>query len=161
MKCPFCDSVEDRVLDSRPSQDGTAIRRRRECINCGKRFTTYEYVEQMPLMVVKRDGRREPYNRQKLLNGILLACRKRPISRAEIEKLIDFVETRLNEDCRVEVNSSELGELVLKQLLSIDPVAYVRFASVYRQFNSPEQFVEELENLKKGDQRGKTGGTEP
>ncbi len=115
----------------------------------------------MPLMVVKRDGRREPYNRQKLLNGILLACRKRPISRAEIEKLIDFVETRLNEDCRVEVNSSELGELVLKQLLSIDPVAYVRFASVYRQFNSPEQFVEELENLKKGDQRGKTGGTEP
>jgi transcriptional repressor NrdR len=161
MKCPFCDSVEDRVLDSRPSQDGTAIRRRRECTNCGKRFTTYEYVEQMPLMVVKRDGRREPYNRQKLLNGILLACRKRPISRAEIEKLIDFVETRLNEDCRVEVSSSELGELVLKQLLSIDPVAYVRFASVYRQFNSPEQFVEELENLKKGDQRGKTGETEP
>ncbi|MCR4423008.1 MAG: transcriptional regulator NrdR [candidate division WOR-3 bacterium] len=161
MKCPFCDSVEDRVLDSRPSQDGTAIRRRRECTNCGKRFTTYEYVEQMPLMVVKRDGRREPYNRQKLLNGILLACRKRPISRAEIEKLIDFVETRLNEDCRVEVSSSELGELVLKQLLLIDPVAYVRFASVYRQFNSPEQFVEELENLKKGDQRGKTGETEP
>lgn len=159
MKCPFCESVEDRVLDSRPSQDGTAIRRRRECAHCGKRFTTYEYVEQMPLMVVKRDGRREPYDRQKLLNGILLACRKRPVSRTDIEKLVDAVETKLTADSRVEVSSTELGELVLEQLLSIDPVAYVRFASVYRQFNSPEQFVEELKNLKKGVQCGKTGKT--
>lgn len=157
MKCPYCSNEEDRVLDSRPSQDGTAIRRRRECTVCGKRFTTYEYIEQMPLMVIKRDRRREPYDRQKLLNGILLACRKRPVSRTEIEKLIDAVEAKVTEDSRVEVSSTELGELVLEKLLAIDPVAYVRFASVYRQFNSPEQFVEELKNLKKGDKRGKIG----
>ncbi|MGQ9678102.1 MAG: transcriptional regulator NrdR [bacterium] len=155
MKCPYCSNEEDRVLDSRPSQDGKATRRRRECTVCGKRFTTYEYIEQMPLMVIKRDGRREPYDRQKLLNGILLACRKRPISRTEIEKIINSVEVKLTEDSRGEVNSSEVGELVLEQLLSIDPVAYVRFASVYRHFNSPEQFVEELKNLKKGSKSGK------
>lgn len=108
-------------------------------------------------MVIKRDRRRAPYDRQKLLNGILLACRKRPVSRAEIEKLIDAVEAKVTEDSRVEVSSAELGELVLEKLLAIDPVAYVRFASVYRQFNSPEQFVEELKNLKKGDKRGKIG----
>ncbi len=150
MKCPYCSSENDRVLDSRPAQDGTAIRRRRECIACGNRWTTYEYIERTPLMVIKRDGRREPYDRQKLLNGILLACRKRPVSRNRIEELVNKVEAKLSEDSQTEVSSKELGELVLERLLEIDPVAYVRFASVYRQFNSPEQFVEELKHLKKG-----------
>lgn len=157
MKCPYCLNEEDKVLDSRPAQEGNAIRRRRECLKCGKRFTTYEYIERTPLMVVKRDGRHEPYDRQKVVNGILLACRKRPVGRAEIEKLVDAVENKLSEDGRIEVSSAELGEMVLEQLINIDPVAYVRFASVYRQFNSPEQFVEELKNLKKG---GIGGGTE-
>jgi len=150
MKCPYCSCDEDKVLDSRPAQEGNAVRRRRECLRCGKRFTTYEYIERVPLMVVKRDGRREPYDRQKLINGVVLACRKRPVGRAEIEKLVDAVELKLSEDSRVEVSSAELGGMVLEQLINLDPVAYVRFASVYRQFNSPEQFVEELKNLKKG-----------
>ncbi len=136
------------MLDSRPALDGTSIRRRRECSNCGKRFTTYEYIEQIPLMVIKRDGRREPYERQKLLNGLLLACRKRPISRERIENLVTTIESKLSEDSRIEVSTSELGEMVLEQLIDFDPVAYVRFASVYRQFDSPEQFVEELNKLK-------------
>jgi len=138
-------------LDSRPAQDGAAIRRRRECSNCGKRFTTYEYVERTPLLVVKRDGRREPFERAKLVNGILLACRKRPVNRAAIDKLVDRVEARLSEESPTEVPSTRVGELVLEQLSLLDPVAYVRFASVYRQFNSVEQFAEELKNLKKGE----------
>lgn len=150
MKCPYCSGEEDKVLDSRPAQDGNAIRRRRECLGCGRRFTTYEYIERIPLMVIKRDGRREPYDRQKLINGVVLACRKRPVGREKIEKMVDSVELKLSEDSRIEVSSTELGELVLEQLINLDPVAYVRFASVYRQFNSPEQFVEELNNLKKG-----------
>ncbi|MGQ9707272.1 MAG: transcriptional regulator NrdR [bacterium] len=150
MKCPYCSGEEDKVLDSRPAQDGNAIRRRRECLGCGRRFTTYEYIERIPLMVIKRDGRREPYDRQKLINGVVLACRKRPVGREKIEKMVDSVELKLSEDSRIEVSSTELGELVLEQLINLDPVAYVRFASVYRQFDSPEQFVEELNNLKKG-----------
>lgn len=118
-------------------------------MKCGRRFTTYEYVERMPLMVIKRDGRREPYDRQKVVNGIVLACRKRPVGRQEIEQVVEAVETRLEEQGRVEVSSAEIGELVLEQLIKIDPVAYVRFASVYRQFTSPEQFVEELKKFKK------------
>lgn len=142
-------------MESRPAQDGTSIRRRRECSKCGRRFTTYEYIERTPLMVIKRDGGREPYERQKLVNGVLLACRKRPVSRDRIEKLVNEVEARLSEDERLEVSSAELGEMVLEQLINIDPVAYVRFASVYRQFNTPEQFVEELNNLK---ERRESGG---
>jgi len=149
MKCPFCGNDHDRVLDSRPARDGAAVRRRRECSKCGHRFTTYEYVEKTPLIVVKRNGTREPFDRGKLLAGVVLACRKRPISREDMDKLVDSVEARLGEDYRLEVPSQELGELVLERLSVLDPVAYVRFASVYRQFDSPEHFVEELENLKR------------
>jgi transcriptional repressor NrdR len=144
------------VLDSRPAQDGNAIRRRRECLKCGRRFTTYEYVERMPLMVIKRDGRHEPYDRQKVVNGIVLACRKRPVGRQEIERVVEAVEARLEEQGKLEVSSTEIGEMVLEQLIKIDPVAYVRFASVYRQFNSPEQFVEELKKLEREEQGGRT-----
>ena len=149
MKCPFCGNDDDRVLDSRPAREGAAVRRRRECSKCSNRFTTYEYVERTPLMVVKRNGSREPFDRGKLLAGVVLACRKRPISREEMDKLVDSVEVKLGEDYRLEVPSQELGELVLEHLSVIDPVAYVRFASVYRQFESPEHFVEELKNLKR------------
>ncbi len=148
MKCPFCGDDDDRVLDSRPARDGAAVRRRRECAKCNSRFTTYEYVERTPLMVVKRDGSRQPYDRGKLLAGVVLACRKRPISRDDMEKLVDSVDVKLGEDSRLEVPSQELGELVLERLCALDPVAYVRFASVYRQFDSPEHFVEALKNLK-------------
>jgi len=150
MKCPACSHDEDRVLDSRPAREGEAVRRRRECAKCGERFTTYEYVERNPLLVVKRDGRREPYDRGKLIAGIELACRKRPASRADIEKLVLAVETGLAEESCSEVTSQELGERVLGQLRSFDLVAYVRFASVYRQFDSPARFIEELSSLVRG-----------
>jgi transcriptional repressor NrdR len=150
MKCPYCGNDGDRVLDSRPARDGAAVRRRRECSQCSKRFTTYEYVEQTPLVVVKRNGSSEPYDRGKLLAGITLACRKRPASREQVERLVDGIETRLAEQNRLEVTSAELGRMVLAELRNLDPVAYVRFASVYRQFDSPERFVEELENLESG-----------
>ncbi|MBM3314350.1 transcriptional repressor NrdR [candidate division WOR-3 bacterium] len=150
MKCPFCGQDEDRVLDSRPSAEGTAVRRRRECTSCSQRFTTYEYVERTPLMVVKRDGGREPYDRNKVLTGVLLACRKRPVSRDDIDKLVNAVELGLAEESRQEVTSVELGERVLARLGGLDPVACVRFASVYRQFDTPEKFVEELRNLRDG-----------
>ncbi len=149
MKCPYCGNDDDRVLDSRPARDGAAVRRRRECSKCSKRFTTYEYVEPTPLMVIKRNGSREPFDRGKLLAGVMLACRKRPIGRADMDRLVDEIESKLGEEYRLEVSSQELGELVLERLSAIDLVAYVRFASVYRQFDSPEHFVEELKNLKK------------
>lgn len=150
MKCPHCGFDDDKVLDSRPAQSGEAVRRRRVCGNCDGRFTTYEYVERTPLMVVKRDGKREPYQRQKLLNGVLLALRKRPVSRAQAEGFVDEVEKNLAEDYRLEVPSKELGEVVLARLKELDSVAYVRFASVYRQFEDAEQFVSELNRLRKG-----------
>jgi transcriptional repressor NrdR len=126
------------------------VRRRRECVRCSQRFTTYEYVERTPLMVVKRDGGHEPYDRNKVLTGVLLACRKRPVGRDDIDKLVNAVEARLAEESRQEVSSAELGERVLAELSRLDPVAYVRFASVYRNYDSPERFVEELRNLKDG-----------
>jgi transcriptional repressor NrdR len=150
MKCPHCGFDNDRVLDSRPAHEGEAVRRRRECSECSKRFTTYEYIERTPLMVVKRDGRREPYDRRKLLNGIQLALRKRPVGRDRVEELIDSVEASLAEDYRLEAPTKELGEMVLTRLVKLDPVGYVRFASVYRQFESTEQFMAELNNLRKG-----------
>jgi transcriptional repressor NrdR len=143
MKCPFCGNDDDRVLDSRPAHDGAAVRRRRECSKCSKRFTTYEYVERTPLMVIKRNGSREPFDRSKLLAGVMLACRKRPISRDDMEKLVDGIETKLGEEYRLEVPSQELGEMVLERLSGLDLVAYVRFASVYRQFDTPEHFVDD------------------
>ncbi len=150
MKCPYCACDDDRVFDSRPVNDGAAVRRRRECAKCGGRFVTYEYVERTPLMVIKRDGSRQPYDRSKLIAGVMLACRKRPVSRDAIEALVDRIEARIGEEYRLEIPAPELGEMILEQLKELDPVAYVRFASVYRKFDSPAQFVAELENLEKG-----------
>lgn len=158
MKCPFCSTDDDQVLDSRPVQDGTAIRRRRECGGCGRRFTTYESIERASLTVVKRDGRREPYDRQKMLAGILIALRKRPVSREQVEKMVDGIEASLAEQHRLEISSRELGGLVLARLRALDPVAYVRFASVYRQFDNAEQFVSELTSLMKGGSSADSGG---
>jgi transcriptional repressor NrdR len=148
VRCPFCGADEDRVVDTRSSQEGHAVRRRRECEACGKRFTTYESVELFPRQVVKRDGRREPYDRQKLLLGIVTACTKRPVNIDTIEAAVDRIEQRLEESGRVEVESSWLGEQVMTELQAVDEVAYVRFASVYRQFKDVTEFMEELRGLR-------------
>ena len=147
MKCPFCGHQEDKVVDSRVSSDGVSIRRRRECLGCGKRFTTYEQVEAQPLMVIKKDGRREPFDRQKLLAGLVKACEKRPVSMENLERLVDELERELSQQFEREVPSREVGERVMKKLHSLDPVAYVRFASVYREFKDVEQFMRELKDL--------------
>ena len=139
MKCPFCGYEDSKVVDSRPTDEGTSIRRRRECLKCLKRFTTYETVERMPLMLVKRDGTRQAYDRQKLLNGLMKACEKRPVSLMQLEQIVDNVES--------EVSSKVIGELVMEQLRKVDEVAYVRFASVYRQFKDINTFMEELNTL--------------
>jgi transcriptional repressor NrdR len=148
VRCPFCGADEDRVVDTRSSQEGRAVRRRRECEACGKRFTTYESVELFPRQVVKRDGRREPYDRQKLLLGIVTACTKRPVNIDTIEAAVDRIEQRLEESGRVEVESSWLGEQVMNELQEVDEVAYVRFASVYRQFKDVTEFMDELRGLR-------------
>ena len=147
MKCPFCGHHEDKVVDSRASSDGDAIRRRRECLSCGKRFTTYEHVEEQPLMVVKKDGRRELFDRHKLLAGLVKACEKRPVSMDDLERLVDELERELSQQFEREVPSREVGERVMKKLHALDPVAYVRFASVYREFKDVEQFMRELKDL--------------
>ena len=152
MRCPFCGADEDRVVDTRSSQEGRAVRRRRECEACGKRFTTYESVELFPRQVVKRDGRREPYDRQKLLLGIVTACTKRPVNIDTIETAVDRIERRLEESGRVEVESSWLGEQVMNELQEVDEVAYVRFASVYRQFKDVTEFMDELRGLREPDE---------
>ncbi|HJR52725.1 MAG TPA: transcriptional regulator NrdR [Gemmatimonadota bacterium] len=151
MRCPFCGADEDRVVDTRSSQEGRAVRRRRECEACGKRFTTYEAVELFPRQVVKRDGRREPYDRQKLLLGIVTACTKRPVNIDTIEAAVDRIEQRLEESGRVEVESRWLGEQVMNELQEVDEVAYVRFASVYRQFKDVTEFMDELRGLREPD----------
>ena len=147
MKCPFCGHEEDKVVDSRTSSDGVAIRRRRECLQCGKRFTTYEHVEEQPLMVIKKDGRREPFDRHKLLAGLVKACEKRPVSMDDLEGLVDELERELSQHFEREVASREIGERVMRKLHALDPVAYVRFASVYREFKDVEQFMRELKDL--------------
>ncbi len=147
MKCPFCGHQEDKVVDSRASSDGVSIRRRRECLACGKRFTTYEHVEEQPLMVIKKDGRRERFDHQKLLAGLVKACEKRPVSMDHLEQLIDEIEREVSQQFEREVPSREIGERVMKRLHAIDPVAYVRFASVYREFKDVEQFLRELKDL--------------
>jgi transcriptional repressor NrdR len=149
MKCPFCGNVDDKVIDSRASSDGNAVRRRRECTKCAKRFTTYEVVEEMALMVVKKDGRREPCDRKKILSGIQKACEKRPISLEKIEDLVSNIEREINRKFDREVRSEEIGELIMDKLASLDEVAYVRFASVYRQFKDVNQFMVELRDLLK------------
>lgn len=149
MKCPFCQKSSNKVVDSRLSQNGRAIRRRRECLKCRKRFTTYEYIEETPLMVIKKDGRREPFDRNKLLAGIMKACEKRPISIEKIEKLVNSIEQTLQKDFQRELRSKVIGELVMKKLYDLDEIAYVRFASVYRQFKDVNQFMKEIKHLLK------------
>lgn len=146
MTCPYCRNQEDRVLDSRASRDGLAIRRRRECLACGRRFTTYEQIEEIRPTVVKRDGRREPFARDKVLRGLYLACRKRPVSAEDVEKAADEIEAEVTGLSR-EVKSSQIGEMVMKRLRSLDEVAYVRFASVYRQFKDATEFLRFVSEL--------------
>ena len=147
MKCPFCDEPDTKVIDSRPTEEGKAIRRRRECPACGKRFTTYENVEEMLFMVVKRDGRRESFDRNKILNGIIRACEKRPVTLAQMEGIVDDVERGLNNMMEKEVSTQFIGEVVMDRLKDLDEVAYVRFASVYRQFKDVNTFIAEIEKL--------------
>lgn len=149
MKCPFCGAIDSKVIDSRPTEDGEKIRRRRECLSCKKRFTTYEIVETVPLMVVKRDRSREAFDRQKLLNGMLRACEKRPVSYEMLERAVDNIEQSLLNSYEREVTSIHIGELAMEELKKIDEVAYVRFASVYRRFADVESFFTELEKLMK------------
>ena len=147
MRCPYCDHQDDRVVDSRSCRDGQAIRRRRECVNCEQRFTTYEYIEHAPLTIVKRDGNREPFDRAKLLDKVQLACYKTAVSADQIEELIEQVESDLGNLAEKEVPSKHVGELVMERLRHLNDVAYVRFASVYRQFRDKNDFVRELEQL--------------
>lgn len=147
MNCPFCSRPDTRVVDSRLTDEGAAVRRRRECPRCGRRFTTYERVEEAPLMVVKKDGRREPFSRQKVLAGVMKACEKRPVPMAVMEELVDRVERAAREQGESEVSSRFIGERVMEELRRIDPVAYVRFASVYREFKDVTGFVAEVEQL--------------
>ena len=149
MRCPFCGHRDDKVIDSRASSDGDAVRRRRECLKCRKRFTTYEVVEESSLLVVKKDGRREPFDRKKILNGIQKACEKRPISSEKIEGLVSAVEHDIHKKFDKEVFSKNIGELIMDKLAFLDEVAYVRFASVYRQFKDVNQFMAELRDLLK------------
>jgi len=151
MKCPFCGHVDDKVIDSRASSDGNAVRRRRECLKCGKRFTTYEVVEEMALLVVKKDGRRQPFDRKKIQAGIQKACEKRPVSSEKIEALVTQVEREIYRKFDREVLSTDIGSLVMDKLAALDEVAYVRFASVYRQFKDVNQFMAELKDLLKKD----------
>ena len=147
MKCPYCGCEESKVVDSRPTDEGERIRRRRECFQCAKRFTTYEMIETTPLMVVKRDNSREPFNREKLTNGILRACEKRPVSLDEVDSIVNQVETRIQSTLDREVSSRQIGEYTMDILKNVDEVAYVRFASVYRQFKDIHTFMEELNRL--------------
>ena len=148
MRCPFCGHTEDRVVDSRESREGDVIRRRRECVGCERRFTSYEKIDIEPFMVVKRDERREPYDREKLMQGLHIACRKRPVPEAAIEHLADSIERAMSDSGEREISSQQLGTMVMDHLRELDPVAYVRFASVYRRFEDVEAFVKELHGLK-------------
>lgn len=148
MRCPFCGHDETKVVDSRVSESQDAIRRRRECLNCAQRFTTYERREEMPLMVIKKDGRHEPFDRMKLLQGLAVASAKRDVSAVQLEALMDDIETELHNDFRYEISTKQLGDMVLKRLKDLDKVAYVRFASVYKEFSDLDEFTRELKNLK-------------
>ena len=147
MKCPFCGEIDNKVIDSRLGKDGAVIRRRRECITCGRRFTTYEHIEEIPVMIVKKDGRREIFSRDKVRSGLQKACQKRNISMNVIEEFLDELERDLRETGEKEISSNKIGEKVMAKLHEIDDVAYVRFASVYREFKDVNDFVSELKNL--------------
>lgn len=147
MKCPFCSYTDSKVVDSRPSDEGAKVRRRRECLNCAKRFTTYEVIETAPIMVIKKDKSREIFDSEKLLRGMLRACEKREVSRAVLETAVDEIQAELLNSMDQEVNSSEIGALAMEKLQKIDEVAYIRFASVYREFKDIDSFMEELKRL--------------
>lgn len=147
MRCPKCNFYETKVLDSRQTDDGFKIRRRRECVSCGQRFTTYEKLEEMQLLVIKRDGNRQGYNRDKIINGLIRACEKRPVSLKQIENIAENVEKQLYNNFQTEVSTEQIGEIVMNELKDIDDVAYVRFASVYRQFKDINTFMEELKRM--------------
>ena len=149
MKCPFCGNPESKVIDSRPADDGEKIRRRRECLNCAKRFTTYEIIESVPIIVIKKDKSREVFDRNKLLSGLLRACEKRPVSIDRLDSLVTEIEMELQNSLDREIPSSKIGELVMNKLKEVDEVAYVRFASVYRQFGDINSFMQELLGLLK------------
>ncbi|MCI7370189.1 MAG: transcriptional regulator NrdR [Firmicutes bacterium] len=147
MKCPFCGFLESKVIDSRPAEEGSTIRRRRECLACQKRFTTYEIIEHLPLVVVKRDGSRQTFDRVKLINGMVRACEKRPVSLAQLEKIADEIEQELQSALEREISTVDIGEMVMRRMKEVDEVAYVRFASVYRSFKDINTFMEELTKL--------------
>jgi transcriptional repressor NrdR len=147
MKCPFCGHLGDKVVDSRESKEGEVIRRRRECLDCGRRFTSYERIDEIPYMVIKKDGTRERFERQKLVGGLLKACEKRPVSTAAIERVADKVESALQDRPEKEMSTDEVGRMVMDELRRLDKVAYVRFASVYRQFRDIGEFMSELKDL--------------
>ena len=149
MKCPFCGHLHDKVVDSRESKEGDAIRRRRQCLECRRRFTSYERIDEIPYMVVKKDGRRERFDRQKVLAGVLKACEKRPVSMIQLETIADKAETMVQESSEREVSTTSLGELIMNELKNLDKVAYVRFASVYLDFKDVQEFMSELKDLLK------------
>ncbi|HRJ19352.1 MAG: transcriptional regulator NrdR [Bryobacteraceae bacterium] len=153
MICPFCGFAEDRVIDSRESKEGDVIRRRRECLQCLRRFTTYERIDEIPYLVVKKDGRREKFDRQKVLSGLLKACEKRPVSMARLAEIVDSVEGVLADKAEREISTAEIGELLMANLKGLDKIAYVRFASVYRDFQDVEAFLNELKHLIKHNRR--------
>lgn len=148
MKCPYCSYNESKVVDSRSTEDSMSIRRRRECLECGKRYTTYEKIESVPILVIKKNLNREYFDRDKIVNGIIKACQKRPVSRQQIEEIVDEVEKKINNSMITEVKSEYIGELIMEKLKDIDEVSYVRFASVYRQFKDINTFMEEIKKLK-------------
>jgi transcriptional repressor NrdR len=150
MKCPFCTHLHDKVVDSRESKDGDAIRRRRQCLKCKRRFTSYERIDEIPSMVVKKDGRRERFDRQKVLAGVLKACEKRPVSMSQLETIADNAETMVQESSEREVSTRAVGEMIMNELKNLDKVAYVRFASVYLDFKDIQEFMSELKDLLKG-----------
>src|ERR1700674_4784 len=147
MKCPFCNHIEDKVVDSRESKEGDAIRRRRQCLGCERRFTTYERIDEVPYMVIKKDGRREKFDRQKVLAGLLKACEKRPISMSRLSELVNQVESKVSDSPDREIPTTEIGEILMEGLRDLDKIAYVRFASVYRDFQDEQAFFNELKNL--------------
>ena len=149
MRCPYCGYLESKVIDSRPAEEGATIRRRRECLSCGKRFTTYETVESLPMVVVKKDGSRQSFERSKVLGGMIRACEKRPVALPRLEEAVDDIEQILQNSLEREVRSEEIGELVMERLKPMDEVAYVRFASVYRKFTDAADFIQEIKELKK------------
>jgi transcriptional repressor NrdR len=159
MKCPFCGFEQDKVVDSRESKEGDAIRRRRECLRCEKRYTTYERIDEIPYMVVKKDGRREKFDRQKVLNGLLRACEKRPVSISKLEQIVNEAEGFVVDSPEGERRTSEVGELIMHRLRALDKVAYVRFASVYLDFKDAQEFLAELQDLLKPKDNGKTNTT--